>query len=288
MKSTLDCIPCFVRQALEAARFVSDDPAVHEQALREVLRLTLEMDFNQSPPLIGQRIHRHLREITGNEDPYRSVKDRFNRLALTMFDGLSRDLQAAAEPLTLAVKLAIAGNVIDHAINGDLSEEHVRRAIEQTVSQPLVGNIDLFRQGISEAASILYLADNAGEIVFDRLLIEQMPFERVTLAVRGVPVINDATHADAHTAGLDRLVEVIDNGSDAPGTVLSDCSAEFRDRFARADLIVAKGQGNFETLSDVASNIFFLFKAKCPVIARHVDVPLGGLILARQGDSISV
>jgi uncharacterized protein with ATP-grasp and redox domains len=125
------------------------------------------------------------------------------------------------------------------------------------------------------ARSILYLADNAGEIVFDRLLIERLPAGRVTVVVRGAPVINDATRADAQVAGLDRIAEIIDNGSDAPGTVLEDCSAQFRERFESADVIIAKGQGNFETLSAAGANICFLLKIKCPVLATHTGIELG-------------
>jgi len=279
MHSSLDCIPCFIRQALEAARFITDDPAVHKQAVREVLRMAAEMDLSQSPPSIGQIIHRHLRQITTAEDPYRAVKDRFNQLALLMLPDLRKKVEAEPDRLLLATRLAIAGNVIDFAVNGSLMEEKVRMGMEQTVQMPLRGNINEFRHAVTEAKKILYLADNAGEIVFDRLLIEQLPRERVMLAVRGSPVINDATQRDAKAAGLHDLVEVIDNGSDAPGTILTDCSPAFQRRFDQADLIIAKGQGNFETLSDVPANIFFLFKVKCPVIARHIGAETGSLIL---------
>jgi len=282
MKSSLDCIPCFIRQALEAARFITDEVEVHEQAVREVLRLAAEMDLSQCPPLIGQRIHRRLRQITATKDPYREVKDRFNNMALDMLSHLRRKVEAEPDQFSLAVRLAIAGNVIDYAVNGGLTEKEARKVIEQTLCESLLGNINEFREAIAEANHILYLADNAGEIVFDRLLIEQLPIERLTLAVRGSPVINDATRIDAKAAGLDDLVEVIDNGSDAPGTILSDCSMYFQRRFDQADLVIAKGQGNFETLSDVPKHIFFLFKVKCPVIARQIGADVGSLILDRK------
>ena len=158
----------------------------------------------------------------------------------------------------------------------------MRRSIDQALAEPFTGDQDGFRQALSKAHKILYLADNAGEIAFDRLLIEQLLPERVTLAVRGAPVINDATMDDARAVGLHEIVEVIDNGSDAPGTILADCSEDFNRRFAEADLILAKGQGNFETLSDDHRKIYFLFKAKCPVIAAHVGLPVGTHVLARS------
>jgi uncharacterized protein with ATP-grasp and redox domains len=180
------------------------------------------------------------------------------------------------------VRLAIAGNMMDMGVNASLTEADVRQTMKQALTAPFFGEMDKFRHAIAEAHSILYLADNAGEIAFDRLLVEQLLSKHVTVAVRGAPVINDATLIDAQTVGLDQIVEVIDNGSDAPGTILSDCGPEFRRRFAEADLIIAKGQGNFETLSGEAGNIFFLFKVKCAVIAEHVKQPMGMQVLTQS------
>jgi uncharacterized protein with ATP-grasp and redox domains len=189
------------------------------------------------------------------------------------------EVMAAKDPLLLAARLAIAGNVIDMGSNGNLTEADVRQSLNKALTEPFFGEEERFEQAIAQAKSVLYLADNAGEIAFDRLLVEQIikqvPPERVTLVVRGAPVLNDATLIDVHTVGIDQIVEAIDNGSDAPGTILNDCSEEFRRRFAEADLIVAKGQGNFETLSNNPSNIFCLFKVKCGVIANLVNQPIG-------------
>jgi len=282
MHTALDCIPCLVRQALEAARFVTTDRAVHERLVREALLATAAMDFGNSPVVMAQRIHRMLRDMAGVHDPYRAVKDRFNGMALSMLAQLEEDLAQAADPLALALRLAIAGNVIDLGVNGNLTEPEARRAIVSVLNEPFHGDIASFCQAVKEARSILYLADNAGEIVFDRLLIERLPTDRVVVAVRGGPVLNDATMPDAKAAGLSRMVEVIDNGSDAPGTVLGDCDHAFRQRFADADLIIAKGQGNFETLSDETANLWFLLKVKCPVIAGSLGLPVGTHVLTRR------
>jgi len=285
MKTFLDCIPCFIRQALDAGRMASDDPAVHEQMLRDVLRLTSEMRLSDSPPRMGQQIHRRLRDLTGNTDPYAAVKKQFNRMALKLLPELQARAAASKDPFTTAVRLAITGNIIDFGPTGTITEQDALDAVEKALVEPFYGDIHGFRAALEEADTILYLADNAGEIVFDRVLIEYLPLDRITLAVRGVPVINDATAEDAEVAGLTELVEVIDNGSDAPGTLLEDCSAVFRERFYSADLIIAKGQGNFETLSDVPAPIFFLFKAKCPVISGHAGVPLQAQVLVRGNNA---
>jgi uncharacterized protein with ATP-grasp and redox domains len=138
---------------------------------------------------------------------------------------------------------------------------------------------------MSRAEDILYLGDNAGEIVFDRLLIEQLPCEKITFVVKGRPILNDAVMEDAQIVGLTDMVDVIDNGSDAPGTILESCSETFRRRFDQSDLIIAKGQGNYETLSEVDKNIFFLVRPKCSVLARHLGREIGSLVLSGSNHS---
>ncbi len=288
MRTSLDCIPCFVRQALEAARFASGRASTHEDLLREILTLASGMDLTQSPPAMGQIIHRRLRELTGVADPYRAVKDHFNRMALGLLAHLRRLVGGSSDPLESAVRLAIAGNVVDLGVNGRLTDADVRGSLESAFNEPLTGDVDELRAALAGAGDILYLADNAGEIVLDRLLIEQLPAGRVTVAVRGGPILNDATREDAEAAGLTGMLEVIDSGSDAPGTILSDCSESFRARFAAADLIVAKGQGNFETLSDVPRPLWFLFKAKCPIIADYAGRKLGAHVLMRSRAALAV
>jgi len=282
MKTSLDCIPCLVRQAIDAARLQSADTDLHRRVLQDVLHQASQMDFAQSPPVLAQQIHRHLRQMTGAADPYHDAKARQNQLAWGLFPELEKEIARASSPLAAAARLAIAGNVIDLGATSEVTEAQVRRSVRRVLAEPFHADFDNFAQSVADARSILYLADNAGEIVFDRLLVAQLPRERVTLAVRGAPVINDATREDARAAGLDKMVTVIDNGSDAPGTLLDDCSKAFRETFRQADLIIAKGQGNFESLSSSAKNIFFLFKIKCAVVAQHTDKPVGTHVLMRS------
>jgi len=226
-----------------------------------------------------QYLYRLIREISGNQDPYKKLKESFNKLALDIYPDLSGRIKKASDPFEAAVRFAIAGNIIDSGAVHNLSKSYIIETIEQGMSQKLSGNIEKLRIAINSANKILYLGDNTGEIVFDKLLIEQLPIDRVTFVVRGYPVINDATLIDAKIAGLTDIVEVIDNGSDAPGTVLEDCSEEFIQHFSDADLIIAKGQGNYETLSSTDKSIFFILKAKCPVIARNIGCEIGSLVI---------
>jgi len=279
MRTLLDCVPCIVRQALDAVRRTTADVQAQTRVLRQTLRHLAAADYASSPPALAQVVHRAIRELTHGADAYRDMKDASNSLALEILPALRERVRTSAAPLETAIRLAIAGNVIDAAITQHPDRDHVLAAVEHALAAPLDADVDTFRAAIARARTILYLADNAGEIVLDRLLVEQLPAAKVTVAVRGTPVINDATMADARVAGLTEIVEVIDNGSDAPGTILEDCSDLFRERFGNADLIIAKGQGNYETLSSSRGNVFFVLKAKCPVIAAHLGCRVGDLIL---------
>jgi uncharacterized protein with ATP-grasp and redox domains len=282
MKTTYDCIPCFIRQALDAVRLATSDEKIHEQVLRGVLAAASKMNMNQSPPVMGQYIHNLIRDLSGHHDPYKKIKDRFNNFALTLYPDLKQRIQSSSDPMDTAVRMAIAGNIIDFGVNSELDRSVISDTIEQALSAQLFGNIDVLCASIDSADHILYLGDNCGEIVFDRLLIEQLPAYKVTFVVRGGPIINDATMEDARKTGMTELVTVMDNGSNIPGTVLEKCSKEFRECFAHADLIIAKGQGNYETLSGSKKNIFFLLKAKCPVISGHMACEPGSFIVKRS------
>lgn len=282
MKTSLDCLPCFVRQILDAGRIVSNDSVFHEKILREFLRDLADENWDDTPPVIAQRIHKKLREKTGIADLYLDQKKAHNELALRLLPQLRKDVEQSDDPLISAAHFAIAGNIIDLGAKNGLDESEVLHAVEHAAEEPLEGDLDAFREAVRNAKSILYLGDNAGEIVFDRLLIEQLGPERVTLTVRGAPILNDALEADARIAGLIALVPTIGNGADVPGTDLGQCSTEFRSLFESADLVISKGQGNFETLNENPRQIFFLFKVKCPMVANASGKPLGTHVLMEK------
>jgi uncharacterized protein with ATP-grasp and redox domains len=239
--------------------------------------------MRQSPPALAQKVHRIVRRITGVPDPYLELKNRYNRLALEILPDLEQRVADSPDPFETAVRLSIAGNIIDFGVNATLDEGTVQQTIARSLTDPLDHQaLDQLQTAVTEANDILYLGDNTGEIVFDRLLVEQLPTDKVTFAVRGAPILNDALIADAQAAGLTDLVEVIDNGVDVPGTIIELCSPAFHERFDKADLIIAKGQGNFETLSDTEKDIFFLLQPKCAVLAQHLSCELGRLVVVRS------
>ena len=279
METFYDCIPCFIRQALYAVRLATRDERIHEEVLRCVLRTASEMDLRKSPPAMAQQIHRLIRRLSSCDDPYKELKDRFNRYALELYPELRQRIDNASNPLETALRFAIAGNIIDFGVNNKLDRIDLAKTIERALSEPLSGEIEELYYAITLAKKILYLGDNAGEIVFDRLLIEKLPVDKITFVVKGSPIINDATMADARATGMTDVVNVIDNGSDAPGTIIEECSDTLKHLFTDTDLIIAKGQGNYETLTDVNKNIFFILKAKCPVIAKHLGCELGSFVV---------
>ena len=278
----LDCIPCIVRQAIEAARFASADANAQDRVVREVLRRAAECDWQQPPSHLAQFIHRRVRQLTGNHDPYAQAKQEQNEIAARYSDLYRQQIDRAEYPLKIALQLAIAGNTIDLGVKSGLDGAQIEFEIAHALEMPFVGDVEQFAEAARSAQRILYLTDNAGEIVFDRLLIERLPCERITVAVRGGAVINDATRTDARFAGLPELVTVIDNGSDAPGTLLDDCSDLFREQFETADLIISKGQGNYETLRTSSRPIYFLLRIKCEVTSRDTGVPVGHMALLTQ------
>jgi uncharacterized protein with ATP-grasp and redox domains len=187
-------------------------------------------------------------------------------------------LSEAGNALETAVRLSIAGNIIDAGPNRGFD---LRATVERVLSEPFgIEDLEALRDALSRASRVLYLADNAGETVFDRLMIETIGVP-VLYAVKGGPVLNDATLEDALEAGIEGAAHIISTGSNAPGTVLEQCSMEFREVYEGAELIIAKGQANYETLSGEGPKLFFLLQAKCPVIAAHLRVPVGSIVLKR-------
>ena len=290
MAKTLDCALCILRQSLEAARFATPDESLQKEILEKTMRTSLEMGLDYDPPMMGTILHRIVRETTGDPDPYYKEKRRHNRLALERIDVVRRWIADSTDRFETAVRLAIAGNSIDLAL-GRLDQKAVDEAIRKAVDQPVSGDFGELRGVIDAASTILYLTDNAGEIVYDRLFVELLTSEdygkKVTVAVRGKPILNDALLEDAEEAGITEVAPTIGNGGDGLGTIFSLTSPEFNELFASADLVLAKGLANYETLGVgpreiTPKKIAFLFKAKCPFIAARCGAKLGDLVVRLQ------
>lgn len=284
MKTHFDCLPCIVRQAIDASRFVTNNMELQEEIIRQVIVELAEFDLNESPPYMSQIIHRKVRELSGIGDPYREVKHKFTLLGLELYEELKELVEKSEDPFMTALKLSIAGNIIDFGVFEQVSDELVYQSINNCLEAPLpLDVVENLKYDILKAANILFLGDNAGETVFDRLLLEQMPIEKIIYVVKGAPIVNDAIMEDAEEAGLTDLLRVIDNGSDAQGTITSLCSAEFNTSLEDADLIIAKGQAHYETMSHMELNcIYHLFQAKCSVISGDLGCEEGEMVILRK------
>ncbi len=283
MKTYFDCLPCFIQQTIRVSGLFPCSAEQREKIIRRVLELLSEIDFRQSPPAMSRLVYQTIRDITGIADPYQALKRQCNQFALQLYPDIKKRIETSADPFETALRLAIAGNIIDFGLSSEITDETIRHGLEEALHAPLdLAAVNLLRRRVESVNTILYLGDNAGEIVFDRAFIELLPLEKVTYVVRGYPIINDVLLPDAREVGLTNLVEVIDNGHDAPGAILEQCSESFRQRFRDADLIIAKGQGNFETLSEYDRNICYLFKVKCPVVSVHLGLELGRIVIRFQ------
>ncbi|EXJ13181.1 damage-control phosphatase ARMT1 family protein [Imhoffiella purpurea] len=276
MKIYLDCYSCFLRQALSAARRAGASPEQQYRIQLDTMDRIRSLPADATPPVMAETIHRMVRERTGHADPYRDAKGDATRQSLALLPSLRERVDRSGDPLETAVRIAIAGNIIDHGVAESFALE---ATLERVLDQPFaIDGMQALREALDRVDSVLYLGDNAGETVFDRVLIEHLD-KPVTYVVKASPIINDATREDALEAGLEAVAEIIDNGTEAPGTLLTRCPDAFRRRFDAAGLIIAKGQANFETLSDSSAPIFFLLQAKCGMIADELGVKQGAIIL---------
>lgn len=281
MKARFSCVPCFVKQAMNTIRLSTDDPVVQQRAMDLVLLRLRGIDLSQSPALLSNIVYEATREVTGVRDPFARAKRETNAAAMALLPKLRAKIAGAADPLHMAIKAALSGNIIDLGIGHAFD---IERDVERMMDAALtVDDYAAFCEALSKARRLLYCCDNSGEIAFDCLLIERLR-ERceVTATVKSLPIINDATMEDAEAVGLTRLVPAIETGTDYIGVNWEKSSEEFRRAFLAADVIVAKGQGNFETLNTRGEEIFFLLKAKCSEVASELGVAEGSTVFKRN------
>lgn len=241
----------------------------------------MKADTSKTPAHTTTFIHRRIRQMLG-KDPFKEIKSEYNQIALNMYPSLRAMVEESPDPLWTSTRLAIAGNIIDFGIFTSVDiEGTVTKAVRNRLA---ADDYPVFRDAISSSDEILYLTDNAGEIVFDRIMIENLIQlgKKVTAVVKGSAVINDATMEDAEESGLTEVCTVIDNGSEAVGTIFDWTSSAFQEMFKNAQLIISKGQGNFETLIGTEKTIFFLFQSKCDVVSKELGLSTGSMLLRKS------
>jgi uncharacterized protein with ATP-grasp and redox domains len=262
----------------------TQDEGIQRKVLNSVLLILSNVSTQASPPEIAHLVHLRVKSITGNFDPYREIKKKQNEIALQYESILSSQIAEMSDSLKAAMMFSAAGNAIDLAPNCPIQDIYKRYM--EIISRGFAwDDYELFLKKLTRSKSLLYLGDNAGEIVWDKILAEEILENfnlEITYAVRGFPILNDVTMEDAYFVKMDKIVNVISNGFDAPGTLLKRCSEEFLKKYQKADLILSKGQGNFESLSEEHLPIFFMLNVKCSVITEDIDCHIGDIVLKSQ------
>jgi uncharacterized protein with ATP-grasp and redox domains len=288
MEMGRECVVCIINQMLRVAGHLGLDEAATDALLTATLRETADQPFRGlTSPQYAQGIYKRIATLTGQPDPYRSLKAEQNRWVLEQSGRIEAMIAVSPDPLRLCAELSLLGNIIDY---GGVTLFDPSTIFADAGSMKLA--LDEYA-GLSErlpqARTLLMIGDNAGEAVFDRFWLREIgrafPALRRVYAVRSAPAINDMTREDALEIGMDQVAEVIDSGCGFAGTIPDLTTEPFRSLYQEADLVISKGQGNYETLEDEGREIFFMFKVKCDVVARFSTLPLGSLVLAR-GESL--
>ena len=275
MEVFVECLPCMLRGALEAAQIATDDQAVQRQIMEQAIGVLSNYQAYQNAPDIARHFQRIVKAQTGNTDPYLQIKQRDLDKALRLLPQVRSFVESQDDPLYWALKAAATGNVLDTAITLDYDTSGFDAEFKTPFA---VCDQPVLLEKLKTAKTLLLIGDNTGETVLDTLVLRQFPNLALTYAVRDVPALNDTTMDEAIASGLDQFAEIISTGCDVPGVLLEECSEEFTECFFSSDIVIAKGQGNYETLSESPRDIFNLLKAKCPVIARVLDVPLNSFV----------
>jgi uncharacterized protein with ATP-grasp and redox domains len=288
MQTTIDCIPCLLKQGIRISKFTANELEKTENILREIIGYLHGEDYGMTPPYLAKNIYGIISKHTGIDDPYYSVKKYYNRELMTIESDLEKIVQNADAQFTTAVKLAITGNIIDFGIGYDIDKDMVLESVKEVEEKNLAKDeIKELYSSLCIAKTLLYIGDNCGEIVFDKVFIKYLkttfPNLKIYFGVRGGAIINDATLEDAKEVGMDEFAETLDNGDRAPGTIIGSVCKEFKDLFYKADVVISKGQGNYETLNEVdRENIYFLFMTKCEVVAEKLGVDKMSLLCVKK------
>ena len=276
-----ECYFCHIRTIEKLIDKFKPDEKIAENFIFAVHKL-IESKRELSNPKLATEIHRIAKIHLGNTNLYAEEKLKANDILLTEYSHWEAIINESENPFFTAAKLCVIGNIIDYgaqSVDDDISGQ-IESFFHKNLKIDMSGEL---KNEISKAKNILYLGDNCGEVVFDKLFIETMKHPNITFAVRGKPVINDVTFEDAYQVGIDKVCRVISNGFDAPSTLIECCSEEFAEEYNNADLVISKGQGNFEGLMDSCHpNIFFLLIAKCCPIANLLGVDKNDMVVAKS------
>ncbi len=288
MKANVTCISCIIKKQEQRIRPCTDENKKSDY-MHELLFLLYRHGREESAPWLSMKVEELYQSYFGGTVDYAELKHKYNRIMLDREEALEQKIRASEDMLYTCIKYVCAGNYIDFGALEDVSEnvlaQILSRADDGAVSEKAYGKL----QGeLHTAKRLVYITDNCGEIVLDKLFIrlirERFPELDITVLLRGRDVLNDATLSDAAEVGLDREARCIGNGSGMPGTVMKELSGEARDALLGADVVIAKGQGNFESLFGSGLNPYYLFLCKCELFVRRFGLPQYASVFAKEED----
>lgn len=270
-----------MRQVDEIAeRLFRHDDAKKNAIISEAEKILKKMDItSMTPPEATTLVHSAISKLTGIKDLYKDIKKENNEFALSLYPKMEKMIRQSKDKLLTAIRLSIAGNIIDY---GAHSTFDINSSIKEALTNDLMINDHLkFKADLAKAKKILIVGDNAGEIVFDKLLAEEIKKlgKEVIFAVKSRPILNDVLMDDAKFVSMTQIAKIIESGSDTAGTILKKTTEEFKVIYSASDIVIAKGQGNLETLEDKDKNIYFLLKCKCEHLARRLKCQKNDIIL---------
>lgn len=286
MKVNYECASCMLRQSREAIEHATDDYEKRMDVSLKVLNfMNNNFKKNKQSNKLGTNLHHFIMRETENDDPYKKLREEGNRLALRLIP-MVEELIRKDNTLENYVKIAVAGNVIDFgALEQDTDMESlIKKQIER---EPVINDVDKLDAALRSADDILFLTDNGGEIVFDKLLIQKIKEDydvNITIALKEGPILNDALISDAEDLNLGEFADIISTGASSVGVVEEYISSELKDLLNNVDLVISKGMGNYEGLTEmnVSSPVYFLLTTKCNVISREIGVPIRSPVILEK------
>jgi len=281
LKSSVECIPCNISSLIRILKRTNATPLRLEQAVKNYMNRILNFENHQMTPVhLARETKEVITELFGEVDFYQDMKDSSNELLLSMYNELKDEVIRSADPVDKVLRFSVAGNIIDFAPGHEID---VMKTLKNSVEIDFaIDHLALLKEELKSAKSVLLIGDNCGEAVLDKLFLEIIDVPVKYFAVRSAPVLNDVTIREARLAGIDKVATVIESGSDAPGTLLDRVTKEFSDILYNVDVVISKGQGNFESLSELNRDVFFLLMSKCDVVSDYIGVNKGSFVAMKK------
>ena len=282
-----ECAVCILNQIIRVTDYMKLDKERSNLIFKKSLKRTHEIDYSEmTPPFFSGKIYDIVTDLTGTDDPYKKLRKEQNDLILDNIKMFRNRISGSDDPLFTSLFYSLIGNIIDYGGVEIFDTDQIFCDLDK--NRITVNEYNKLKEKLDEAETMLIISDNAGEAVFDMLFMEQIkrkfPELKIIYGVRSGPAINDVIKEDAYYIGIGKYAEIVETGSTYAGTVIEHSDPGFIKIFNSADIVISKGQGNFETLEmEEEKDIFFIFKVKCRIVAEHSGLPLNSLVLGYSG-----